>query len=190
MTRFRKDFRRTLSASLTAALGMAAAHANVSDAGRDVAASAVDKVPVIIERQGISGRTIRLNAELALSFREQLRGLSQRETISTDTAMLFPQRPPRQVEFWMKDTPVALDMLFVTPNGRIDRIVANAPPNSLNRITNGAPVAGVIELAGGRAAALGIAEGDKARWGICPQDRALGPSSATRTTPVTFCPLP
>jgi uncharacterized membrane protein (UPF0127 family) len=63
--------------------------------------------------------------------------------------------------FWMKNTFISLDIIFVRANGSIARIAANTQPFSLDPIESGEPVAAVLEIAGGRAAALGIREGDR-----------------------------
>ena len=72
--------------------------------------------------------------------------------------------PPRPASFWMKNTVIPLDMIFVRPDGTIARIAADTVPYSLDPVDSGEPVSAVLEIAGGRAAELGIAEGDKVSW--------------------------
>jgi uncharacterized membrane protein (UPF0127 family) len=77
--------------------------------------------------------------------------------------MIFPYDPPQAVAFWMKNTLIPLDMVFIRADGTIVRI-ATATPLSLDPVPSGEPVAAVLEIAGGRAAQLGIDAGDKVDW--------------------------
>ena len=107
--------------------------------------------------------------EVARSVAEQARGLMYRTNIPADGGMLFapfpPEGgPPREARFWMHNTPSALDIIFIRPDGTIARIEANAPAFSEDTIISGGPVSAVLEINAGRAAALGIAPGDKVTW--------------------------
>ena len=103
--------------------------------------------------------------EVARTSAEQARGLMFRTTLPADGGMLFPMEPARVVSFWMKDTALALDIVFIRPDRTIALIVADAVPYSLQPIESGEPVAAVLEIGAGRAAALGLAAGDSVRWG-------------------------
>jgi uncharacterized membrane protein (UPF0127 family) len=102
--------------------------------------------------------------EMAVSEAEQARGLMYRTELAPDAGMLFPLAPPRMTAFWMRNTLIPLDMIFIRADGTIARIAANTVPYSLNPVSSGEPVAAVLEIAGGQAARAGIAEGDKVRW--------------------------
>ena len=78
--------------------------------------------------------------------------------------MIFPYDPPQDVGFWMKNTLIPLDMIFIRADGRIARIAARTRPHSLEPVLSGEPVAAVLEIRGGRAAELGIREGDRVEW--------------------------
>jgi uncharacterized protein len=106
----------------------------------------------------------RFTVEVARTPEEQAHGLMFRNQVPADRGMIFPYDPPVQVSFWMKDTLIPLDMLFIGPDGKIGRIAANAVPMSLDPVPSIDPVAAVLEIAGGRAAELGIKEGDKVSW--------------------------
>ena len=106
----------------------------------------------------------RFTVEIARSPEEQAQGLMFRNEVPGDRGMIFPYDPPVQVSFWMKNTLVPLDMVFIGPDGRIGRIAANTVPMSLDPVASIDPVSAVLEIAGGRAAALGIKEGDKVNW--------------------------
>ena len=106
--------------------------------------------------------------EIAKTSDEQERGLMFRTNIPKDGGMLFapypPDGPPREATFWMKNTPSSLDIIFIRADGTIAHIADNAVPFSEARIPSGEPVSAVLEINGGRAAELGIAEGDKVTW--------------------------
>ena len=78
--------------------------------------------------------------------------------------MIFPMDPPRQATFWMKNTVLSLDLVFIGPDRRILNIAARAVPYSLDVLPSAGPAAAVLELNAGRAAELGIAPGDKVDW--------------------------
>lgn len=108
--------------------------------------------------------THKFRVEVARTVEEQARGLMFRESLPDDGGMLFPMKPPRFASFWMKNTVIPLDMIFIRDDGTIARIVAETVPYSLEPVSSGEPVAAVLELAGGKAAALGIAEDDVVTW--------------------------
>jgi uncharacterized protein len=95
---------------------------------------------------------------------EQARGLMFRTALPEFGGMIFPMVPPREASFWMKDTVIPLDMIFIRSDGTIARIAANTIPYDLTPVSSGEPVVAVLEIAGGRAEALGIAENDRVIW--------------------------
>lgn len=107
---------------------------------------------------------VKLQVEVARTEEEQARGLMFRTSLAANGGMIFPYDPPRPASFWMKNTLIPLDMIFIRKDGTIARIVDNTTPESLEPVQSGEPVAAVLELAGGRAAELGLAEGDKVAW--------------------------
>ena len=88
-------------------------------------------------------------------------GLMERESLGEDAGMLFDFGNPREPAMYMKNTLIPLDMLFITSDGTIQMVARNTVPGSLRTISPGMPVKGVLEINGGRAAALGIEPGDK-----------------------------
>jgi uncharacterized membrane protein (UPF0127 family) len=111
-----------------------------------------------------SGKAIHhFTVEVAASPQQQERGLMFRRSLAPDRGMIFPYQPAQNVAFWMKNTLIPLDMVFIRADGRIARI-AHAEPMNLDPVPSGEPVVGVLEIAGGRAAELGIHEGDVAHW--------------------------
>ncbi|MCB2050741.1 MAG: DUF192 domain-containing protein [Novosphingobium sp.] len=123
--------------------------------------SGLDVVPLVVARDG--ERHV-FQVEVARTSAQQARGLMFREAMGQDEGMIFPRNPPAPAAFWMKNTVIPLDIIFVGPDGRINNIVANAEPYSLDpRLSVGAAGA-VLELNGGRAAELGIRPGDRVEW--------------------------
>jgi uncharacterized membrane protein (UPF0127 family) len=118
-------------------------------------------VPLIIH--SASGEH-RFTVEVAGTPEQQERGLMFRTSLAGDRGMIFPYDPPQEASFWMKNTLIPLDMVFIGADGRVVRVAANATPMSLDPIPSGAPVSGVLELRGGRAAELGIRKGDLVTW--------------------------
>lgn len=102
--------------------------------------------------------------EVARTMDEQAQGLMFRTSLPEDGGMLFPFDVVRPASFWMKNTVISLDLLFIRADGSIARIAADAVPYSLDPIVSGEPVTAVLELAGGKAAALGIKAGDHVSW--------------------------
>jgi uncharacterized membrane protein (UPF0127 family) len=87
------------------------------------------------------------------------RGLMFVEHLADDAGMLFIYPQPQPVSMWMKNTPLSLDMLFVTADGRVHRVVENTRPMSLDTISSGGIVLAVIELKAGSAARMKIQPG-------------------------------
>lgn len=127
----------------------------------------------------------RFQVEVALTPQEQEQGLMFRKSLDDDGGMLFPMNPPRTASFWMKNTLIPLDLLFVRTDGTIAFLKSNATPYSREPISAGIPVAAVLELRGGRAAELGIGEGDRVQWGHCDASVAE-PKKADAN--LDFCP--
>lgn len=91
----------------------------------------------------------------------QEQGLMWIRDMPADYGMVFPLVPPREMNMWMKNTYLALDMLFYDSQGRITHIAEHTTPLSEDIIESGGVVAGVVELLGGEAARRGIKPGDR-----------------------------
>lgn len=102
--------------------------------------------------------------EVARSEEEQARGLMFRDRLGPGEGMLFPFVPARPASFWMKDTLIPLDMIFVRADGSIARVVVNTIPHSLDPVAVSEPVTAVLEIAGGRSVELGIDEYARVSW--------------------------
>jgi len=111
-----------------------------------------------------SGREHRFTVEIARTPEEQAMGLMYRNALAPDRGMIFPFDPPRDASFWMRNTLIPLDMIFVRADGSIANIAANTVPYSEEPVPSEGPVAAVLEIPGGRSAELGIQPGDKVKW--------------------------
>lgn len=108
----------------------------------------------------------RFHVEIADNDAEREQGLMYRRSMAADHGMLFDFNPPQQVSFWMHNTFLPLDIIFIGPDGRILNIAPNATPFSDDNIPSAGETRGVLELNAGRAAALGILPGDRVRHRI------------------------
>jgi uncharacterized membrane protein (UPF0127 family) len=92
---------------------------------------------------------------------DRAKGLMFRKSLPEGTGMLFDFKTEQDVAFWMKNTYIPLDMIFIRADGRILRIAENAEPMSTRQIPSGGPVLAVLEVIAGTARKLGIAPGDR-----------------------------
>src|SRR6202034_776791 len=98
--------------------------------------------------------------ELATNDAERTRGLMSRKELPEGRGMLFDFEEDQPVSFWMHNTYISLDMIFIAGDGRIVRIAENTEPLSDRLIPSGAPIRAVVEVIAGSARQLGIAPGD------------------------------
>jgi uncharacterized membrane protein (UPF0127 family) len=110
------------------------------------------------------GKTHAFRVELAVTPQEQAKGLMFRTEMGPDEGMLFPYDQPRVLSFWMRNTVIPLDLVFIDEQHRIINIAENATPYSEASILSAAPGVAVLELNGGRTRALGIVAGNKVDW--------------------------
>ncbi len=102
----------------------------------------------------------------------QEQGLMFVRDLPPDEGMIFPQDAPQVAHFWMKNTYIPLDMVFVGKDGRIAQIIANATPFSLAVLSSDVPVIAVLEIDGGEAKQLGIQVGDRVSWSLTGHPKA------------------
>ncbi|MDO9565079.1 MAG: DUF192 domain-containing protein, partial [Bradyrhizobium sp.] len=93
------------------------------------------------------------SVEMATTDKERETGLMYRKELPDGKGMLFDFSPEQQISMWMKNTYIPLDLIFIRADGTIARIAANAVPEDLSPIPSGEPVAAVLEIVGGGAAA-------------------------------------
>ena len=106
----------------------------------------------------------RFAIELALTPEQQQQGLMFRRTMAADAGMLFIFPKTQPAGFWMKNTLIPLDMLFISEDGHIADLHERAVPLSQATIPSKVPVKAVLELNGGTVARLGIKIGDVVRY--------------------------
>ena len=99
--------------------------------------------------------------EVADNDTEREKGLMFRSELPEGRGMLFDFHREQEVGFWMQNTYIPLDMIFIRGDGRILRIVENTEPLSTRIIPSGGPVRAVLEVIGGTVRKLGIAPGDR-----------------------------
>ena len=134
--------------------------AEPSDAN-SVSPAGLEQIPLTVHSKGKSHRFL---VEVARTPQQQRQGLMHRQSLAPDRGMLFPYEPPQDASFWMENTLIPLDLIFIRPDGTVARIADNAVPLSREPIPSLEPVSAVLEIAGGRAAELGIAAGDRVVW--------------------------
>jgi uncharacterized membrane protein (UPF0127 family) len=109
------------------------------------------------------GKQHRFTVEVARTPQEQETGLMNRQELAPDRGMIFPYAAPQQVSYWMKNTLIPLDIIFIRPDRTIGRIETAIPLN-LEPVPSLEPITAVLEIPGGRAAELGIKPGDRVSW--------------------------
>jgi uncharacterized protein len=155
------EFSGLLGALLaTLALAGAAAHAQ-SGPIEDLAAFPLDKLE-IADGKG-DGKKVHLVFQvwLADTPRRQQQGLMFVRDLPDLRGMLFVHDGPKDISMWMKNTYIPLDMVFIDDQGRIQQIIEQATPHSLDIIRSDKPALAVLEIAGGEARRLGIHAGQR-----------------------------
>jgi uncharacterized membrane protein (UPF0127 family) len=108
---------------------------------------------------------VTVQIEIAETDSARERGMMQREGFPDETsAMLFPFNRERERSFWMANTPVALDIFFVSADSQIVSIAKYTTPYSDEQIRSGDPAKYVVETPAGFADSHGLLEGDRVRW--------------------------
>ena len=118
-------------------------------------------IPLTISQ---NGKVHHFRVEVAVTPAQQAKGLMFRTKMAPDEGMIFPENPPRLATFWMKNTVIPLDIIFIGTDHRIMNVSANATPYSLDPLPSDDVASGVLELNGGRLAELGFTPGAKVEW--------------------------
>ncbi len=125
-----------------------------------VAAAPASPVPVVVET---ARGEVRFKVELALTPAEQQQGLMHRRSMPASSGMLFIYPRAGILGFWMKNTLIPLDIIFIGDDNRIVDIHENAQPLSLRNIAPTEAARSVLEINGGLSVKMGIAIGDRVR---------------------------
>lgn len=123
--------------------------------------SGLEVVPLAVTSLG---KTHRFAVEIASTGEQQARGLMFRTEMGADEGMIFPYKQARGLSFWMRNTVIPLDIIFIGPDNRVINIAANTTPYSEAPILSDAPAIAVLEINAGRAKELGIVPGAKVEW--------------------------
>lgn len=113
-----------------------------------------------------SNGPVRFNVEMANDGQSQEYGLMFRKSLAANAGMLFDFHTLVNTSFWMKNTLIPLDIIFILPDGTISSIAPDATPMSTTPIPAVEPIRAVLEIGGGRAAQFGIYPGEKAHNAI------------------------
>lgn len=122
--------------------------------------SGLEVIPVTVTS---ANGTHVFEAEVAASLRDQARGLMFRTEMGADEGMIFPYDPPEPLSFWMRNTVLPLDIIFIGTDHRILNIAEGVPYREESVHSQGIAI-GVLELNQGRSEELGIAAGDLVEW--------------------------
>ncbi len=116
-----------------------------------------------------SGRSASVAVELARTEADRERGLMFRRALGADEGMLFVFPESSDHAFWMKNTLIPLDMIFIAEGGTVVGVVHDAEPMTTKARSVGAPSRYVLEVNGGWSAAHGVGTGDRARFDGLPK---------------------
>ncbi len=119
--------------------------------------AAEKSVVEIVTKTGVHSFSV----EVVDNDADRAKGLMHRRSLPEGTGMLFDFHREQDVSFWMQNTYIPLDMIFIRADGRIHRIAENTVPHSLEQVPSRGPVRGVLEVIAGTSRKLGIAPGDR-----------------------------
>lgn len=145
----------SLAAVVAIALAVAASPADAQQGPQPTLP--IEELRIVTER----GATLDFQVEMALTSDEQRIGLMFRPSMPLDAGMLFVFPRPRTASFWMRNTLISLDMLFVAADGTILNIAERTETQSDQSYRSAGPVRAVLEINGGLSALLGITAGDR-----------------------------
>ncbi|PZX48159.1 hypothetical protein LY56_00309 [Roseinatronobacter thiooxidans] len=117
----------------------------------------------------------RFSVEIVDTEETRARGLMHRESLPRSAGMLFIYDAPTEPSFWMRNTLIPLDMIFVDPTGQVTRIHRDAIPHDITPIPGGPNVLMVLEINGGLSQMLGMVTGSEMRHPRLDQAAALWP---------------
>ena len=127
--------------------------------------------PQVAEIRG-AGSVARFTVEVADDAQERATGLMNRDAMPSSAGMLFVYTTPQAARFWMRNTLIALDMIFIDAAGVVTKVHENAVPLDETSIDGGAGVKLVLEINGGLARRLGIKPGSVLRHPAVDEDQA------------------
>lgn len=123
----------------------------------------------------IGGMAHTFNAVLVDTPERRRIGLMFRKSLPKATGMLFDFHQEQPLAFWMKNTPLSLDMIFINDAGRVVWVARDTEPFSTDRIITPVPARAVLEVEAGTAVALRIGPGARVRHAIFGDVLATSP---------------
>ena len=114
---------------------------------------------MVFHPDGETGEDVQFAVEVADEPAEWAEGLMHRTELARDAGMIFVFPEPRPASFWMKNTPLPLDMIFVADDGRVANVAERTTPFSLESVRSDGPVRAVVEVNAGLADEFGIEAG-------------------------------
>ena len=111
----------------------------------------------IVSKRGVHSFSV----EVVDNDADRAKGLMFRRSLPEGTGMLFDFKTEQEVAFWMQNTYIPLDMIFIRADGRIHRIAENTEPMSTKQVASGGKILAVLEVIAGTTRKLGIAVGDR-----------------------------
>lgn len=130
----------------------------------------------------------RFSVEIVDTPETRARGLMFREDLPQTAGMLFVYDQPQPVSFWMRNTPLPLDLIFLDDSGTVTRIHENAVPFDETPIPGGGPVRAVLEINGGLSERFGFAPGDEMQHPVFAPATAAWPCPETPAPPAPTAP--
>jgi len=127
------------------------------------AAFAAETIPLVLQTQSGAHH---FDVEIANTDEKRTVGLMYRRSLGENAGMLFLYEPPQPISMWMRNTYIPLDMIFISPDNRVHRIVERTEPFSLQTIPSGGTVKGILEVNAGVAAKIGLKPGDEVRYSL------------------------
>ena len=127
-------------------------------------AHAAFALPVTQAKVYTARGVVPLTLEVASNANDRATGLMKRKTLAPFDGMLFAWPQSQDASFWMKNTMIPLDILFVDAQGKVRHVAPMATPYSLEPISSGGPYLTAIEIDGGRAAKAGITAGSRVEF--------------------------
>ena len=121
--------------------------------------TSISRSQIVIQTQ--TGQEYTFNVELAITPQQQRQGLMNKASMENNAGMLFLFPTQIRPSFWMKNTLISLDIIFIAKDGAIHHIHHNAHPQDMELITPIKPIKAVLEIKGGTSAVFGIQKGDK-----------------------------
>ena len=150
------------AAALIAALAGCSSNNKSTQGSKSTAALKTTEIGTVVFSS--AGRTVRVKSEVVRSHQDQMKGLMYREELCAFCGMLFIYPEAKVHTFWMKNTYISLDMIFINGEMKVMGVVENAPPLTEDSQSIDLPSRFILEVNGGFVKKHGIKAGDRVSW--------------------------